>query len=440
MRDRFFELTDVLAKSLKGDEVFLATFNGENSDFVRFNRSAVRQAGSVRQGYMTVDLIAGKRHAKTTFTVSGDPAEDRLRLSASLEGLRARLPHMPEDPYLLYSTDVRDGEMAGECRLRDSGEVVGKILEAGKGKDLAGIYAAGGIYAGFANSLGQKNWFATHSFHLDWTYYLRADKAVKSSYAGFEWNDDQFARKIARANEQLITLAVPSKTIPRGRYRVYLAPAALAEFVGILGWDGFGLKSHRTKTTTLLKMIADGAKLNPAVTLCENTADGIAPNFQSEGYVKPPCVAMIEKGEFRNCLVSPRSAREYGLPAGQITGGESPESLDLAAGDIPEAEVLHRLGEGLYINTLWYLNYSDRSACRITGMTRFATFWVENGQIAAPLNVMRFDETMYRALGENLIGLTRERDFLPSAGTYSARSTSSARMPGALINDFSFTL
>jgi predicted Zn-dependent protease len=73
-------------------------------------------------------------------------------------------------------------------------------------------------------------------------------------------------------------------------------------------------------------------------------------------------------------------------------------------------------------------------------MTRFATFWVEGGRIAAPLNVMRFDETIYNMLGENLVGLTSTRDFLPSTSTYGARSTDSMRLPGALIRDFAFTL
>ena len=94
----------------------------------------------------------------------------------------------------------------------------------------------------------------------------------------------------------------------------------------------------------------------------------------------------------------------------------------------------------MYVNQLWYLNYSDVPACRITGMTRFATFWVEDGEIAAPLNVMRFDETVYRVLGENLLALTARRDFLPSRSTYGGRSTSSARLPGALVEGFRFTL
>jgi predicted Zn-dependent protease len=94
----------------------------------------------------------------------------------------------------------------------------------------------------------------------------------------------------------------------------------------------------------------------------------------------------------------------------------------------------------VYANQLHYLNYSDRPGGRITGMTRFATFWVEDGRITAPLNVMRFDETLYRALGENLLGLTRQLEFIPSDSTYGGRSTASARTPGALIEAFRFTL
>ena len=101
---------------------------------------------------------------------------------------------------------------------------------------------------------------------------------------------------------------------------------------------------------------------------------------------------------------------------------------------------MSQLGTGIYVGNVWYLNYSDRPACRTTGMTRFATFWVEDGEIKAPLNVMRFDETIYRMLGENLVGLTAEREMILDAGSYGARSVASGRLPGALVEDFTFTL
>ena len=139
-------------------------------------------------------------------------------------------------------------------------------------------------------------------------------------------------------------------------------------------------------------------------------------------------------------LVSPRTAKEYGIATNGANGSESASSLDLAAGNLPLSRVLQELDTGVFISNLWYLNFSDRSNFRLTGMTRFACFWVENGEIKAPLNVMRFDDSLFRILGENLLALTSEREMLIDSESYGARSTGSARLPGALVKDFVFVL
>lgn len=440
MQQAFYELADFLTGRLQGQEVLLLSFSGEQSDFIRFNHAQVRQAGSVTQQYLTLDLVQGQRHIKATVGLSGDAQTDRERSGSLLEKLRSQLASVPEDPYLLYATDVQSSERCGEDKLPSREAVLESILRAGRGKDLVGIHSQGGIFAGFANSLGQRNWFGSYSFNFDFSVYHEKDKAVKTGYAGFAWDEATFERKMREATEQLIILAKPAKTISPGQYRVYLAPAALEDFVSMLGYGGFSLKAHRTKTTSLLKMITEGATLSPLVTLQENTREGTSPDFQAAGYRKPDVVTLIEKGRYKDCLVSPRSAKEYAVAPNGASNGESPQSLDMAAGDMPVEDVLQRLGTGLYINQLHYLNYSDRPGCRITGMTRFATFWVENGKIEAPLNVMRFDETAYRVLGENLLALTKQRDFIPSASTYGGRSTSSVRVPGALVEKYNFTL
>lgn len=440
MQHYFYELSDGLFEALKAPEVLLVGFGGEDSDFVRFNQCRVRQPGHVKQAYLQLSLINGKRQARMSLSLQNEKAVDQAQLSQALERLRARISDLPEDPHLLYATDVNNTEQLGQNKLPECLEAVDGFLSGGEGKDMVGIYAQGGIHAGFANSLGQKNWFSSYSFNLDWSFYHNADKAVKTGYADFEWSDRAFQRKLSSASEQLAVLAKPAKTIEPGKYPVYLAPSALAGIVEVLSWGGFSMRAHKTRTTPFLKMIEEDATLSPAVTLTENTAEGIAPDFQGQGYLRPPKVTLVEAGRYKDCLVSPRSAKEYGAAPNGASGGEAPQSLDMAAGDIPQAEVLSRLDTGIYINQTWYLNFSDQSACRITGMTRFATFWVENGRITAPLNVMRFDETAFRALGDNLIGLTRERDFLPDAGTYEARSTGSLRLPGALVKDFTLTL
>ncbi len=445
MQADFYALFERCQETLRGEEILTGWFQGEGSDFVRFNHGRVRQPGTVDQRELVLRLVNGQRHATSNLTLSGVLEEDVARCIGALGRLRDRIPHLPEDPHLLLARDVMSSEDLGACELPESSDVVEAVHTAatgdGRSDDVVGIYAAGGIYRGFANSLGQRNWFRSYSFSLDWCLYHQADKAVKSTYAGFDWDLPTFERKMGLARRQVAVLARPAKKIRPGKYRVYLAPAALGELVGLVsGWGGFGLKAHKTKTTPLLRLVEDGSRLNSMVSLAEDTARGVAPTFQADGFVKPSRVSLIEEGRLCGHLISPRSAREFGVSPNGAGGDEAPVSLDMASGDLPAERVIETLEDGVWVGNLWYLNFSDRSACRVTGMTRFATFWVEGGEVVAPLSVMRFDETFYSALGENLVRLTDEEDFQISTGTYFRRSTDSARMPGALIENFSLTL
>ena len=73
-------------------------------------------------------------------------------------------------------------------------------------------------------------------------------------------------------------------------------------------------------------------------------------------------------------------------------------------------------------------------------MTRFETFWFENGVVVAPVDVQRFDDTLYRMLGDNLEALTAERELMLSSSTYGARMLTSATLPGAIVSEMNFTL
>jgi predicted Zn-dependent protease len=263
---------------------------------------------------------------------------------------------------------------------------------------------------------------------------------VKTTYAGSDWSGTELERKMAFAREQLARLAEPPRDLAPGPYRAYIAPAAMNEVLGMLSWAGFGLKSRNTKQSALIRMADQDVRLSPRVTIRENTRDGLASGFQADGFVRPAEVPLVEDGRLAAPLVSPRSAREYGVATNGANAGETPESLDLAGGTLAEADALSALGTGIYVGNLWYLNFSDRSACRLTGMTRFASFWVENGRIVQPLNVMRFDDTAYRILGSNLEDLTRERSLVPDSDTYGERSSLSVRTPGALLGEFTLTL
>ena len=73
-------------------------------------------------------------------------------------------------------------------------------------------------------------------------------------------------------------------------------------------------------------------------------------------------------------------------------------------------------------------------------MTRFATFWVEGGKVVAPINVMRFDDSLFRLFGSNLVDLSDAPELMLSSESYGSRQLTSTRLPGALVSEMAFTL
>lgn len=438
MQSYFYSVSDRLFKQVPADHELLVNFSGEESDFIRFNHARVRQAGSVEHHHVGLKLIHGRRHASAHCDVSGDVDDDARHLQAQLRQLHDHLQHLPPDPYLSYATDVHSGAHVLEQPGPPRHEVIDTIVSAAGDADLVGIWASGRMHFGFANSLGQRNWHSVSNFNFDWSCHTTGDKAVKGQHAGSRWSTQSLHDAIAQSRVQLTLMGQPARTLAPGRYRAYLAPTAVAELLDTLAQGGFGLKSHRTAQSPLLKMTREGVQLDPRVHLQENHRMGFSPLFTPEGFIKPARITVIEQGTYAQSLTDARSATEYDSPVN--AAGEYPESLDMEGGHLAANRIVDELDTGLYINNLWYCNFSDRNNGRITGMTRFGCFWVENGRVQAPINVMRFDDTIYRILGDGLADLTRERQLIADPCTYERRSTAVQHLPGILIDDFQLTL
>jgi predicted Zn-dependent protease len=437
--DTFHALVDWLRDAVKEPEHFTLGYNAEASQFIRFNHAKVRQAGQVQQASATLKLIHEGCQADLQLTLSGEYGVDCQRLAEALQQLREILPLVALDPYLQLNTDAWHSHAVQEQPLPESARVLEQIRQGAQGFDLVGIYAAGPVSRGFASSWGALGWHQANSFNLDWSLFHANGEAVKANYAGEDWNDEAFAQRMNSATEQLVFLGRPLKTLAPGQYRAYLAPAALDEIIGMLCWGGFSAQSLANKDSPLQRLYGGDTRLSPLVTMAEQVSGSLSPAFSAEGYPRAD-LTLIQAGKARDQLINSRSAAEYGLTGNGADAGESPSALSMAAGDLPQAEILARLGTGLYISNLWYLNYSDQPAARMTGLTRFATFWVENGQIQAPVSTMRFDDSVYSLLGTQLEALTRERELILSTGTYSERQTSSTHLPGALVGRLMLTL
>ena len=437
--DHFQALVQWLRDAVQAPEHFTLGYSAETSDFIRFNHAKVRQAGQVRQATAFLTLIADGRQADLQLTLAEDLALDRPRLAEALQPLRETLPLLPQDPYLQLNSSQWQSHDVQDSPLPDSGAVVDTIASAAAGLDLVGIYAAGPICRGFASSWGALGWHQANSFNFDFSLFHANGEAVKANYAGQHWEAAQFHQRLAQASNQLEFLGRPLKALQPGQYRAYLAPAALDEIIGMLAWGGFSAQAIASKNSPLQRLYSGELNLAEQVSFREQVSGSLSPAFSEEGYPRSD-LALVQHGRAAERLVDSRSAAEYGLACNGAGWGEGPSALQMAAGELAQADVLAQLGTGLYISNLWYLNYSDLPAARLTGLTRFATFWVEDGQIQAPVSTMRFDDSVYSLLGSQLEGLTRERELILSTSTYGQRQTSSSLLPGALVKALALTL
>ncbi|KIY38939.1 Zn-dependent protease [Pseudomonas sp. 10-1B] len=439
MKHAFETLVGDVRTALQAGEQFTLGYSAEQSQFVRFNHAKVRQAGEVSQASAQLRLMRDGRQAEQQVTLSGDAQLDRQRLTDALEQLRQTLPLLAVDPYLRLDESAWHSHSQQEQALPELSEVLALLDGEAGDLDLVGIYAAGPICRGFASSFGAFGWHQANSFNFDWSLFHENGQAVKANYAGQVWNADDFTARLRQAREQLGFLGRPAVTLKPGSYRAYLAPAAMDEIAGMLCWGGFSAQALATGNSALQRLYNGDARLSPLVSFTEQVSGSLSPAFSDEGSPRLD-VPLIQQGEALQRLISARSAAEFELLANGADSYESPCALSLAPGNLANEQILERLGTGLYISNLWYLNYSDLPAARMTGLTRFATFWVENGQIQGPVSTMRFDDSLYSLLGSQLEDLTLAREMILSTSTYGQRSTGSSHLPGALVKGLTLTL
>jgi predicted Zn-dependent protease len=291
-----------------------------------------------------------------------------------------------------------------------------------------------------AHSGGQKHWFYTENFSLDYSLYTDSQRALKGTFAGSKWNPEAYAQDIKKAKQQLALLDRKPIRVTRGTHRTYLAPAAVYDLVSMLNWGGISEAAIQQGDSPLRKLKQGEKSFSKLFNLDQNFQKGEVPRFNAEGELAPEVLPLIEKGQLRNSLVSARTSKEYGIPSNHANGSETFRAPFVSGGSLNESEVLKELGTGLYLSNLHYLNWSDHPGGRITGMTRYACFWVEKGELVAPIESMRFDDTLFQLFGSSLLNLTQTPVFMPEVGTYEMRDLGGMWCPGILLEGMAFTL
>lgn len=440
----FNAVLSAVSDQLQPEEAFTLELTAEQSQFTRFNRAKVRQTGIVTDGALEFTLMSSAsgsdRRSFRTVPMTGDRTIDVHHITEALASLREELPQLPVDPYLVLPHGDATSREVHQGKLLAADELAAALLTPVADLDFTGIYAGGSMIRAYGDSAGQNHWFATDSFTLDYSLFTADGQAVKGTVAGREWDAAAYAAKLKESRIQLERMAIAPKTLEPGQYRTYLAPAAVAEFMSMFSWGAVSESALQKGGSALGRLRRGDASLSPKFVLKENFSHGLVPRFNDLGDVAPPSLTLIEDGQLKNSLISARTAKEYNLESNGAAGWEGLRSPEILPGQLPTSDVLNALGTGLYVSNLHYLNWSDRPTGRITGMTRYACFWVENGTIVAPIKNLRFDESLYQCLGEQLVELTDTQEFVPEVGSYEHRDLGGIWTPGILVNNFTYTL
>ncbi|WP_445635717.1 TldD/PmbA family protein [Nostoc sp. DSM 114161] len=436
----FNQLIETLIIKKSEDEQFTVRLSSERSQFTRFNHAKVRQTGCVADGWIELTLMKDGRSSSRQFPFTGNWDRDWQLVYSALQELRDELILLPIDPYLVLPSGNNTSREIHSGNLLSEEAVVTTILELVSELDFTGIYAGGVVIKAYGDSSGQKHWFATDSFTLDYSLFIKSGQAVKGTFAGSDWDKDAYIAKINEAKKQLELLYRPTKELPRGQYKTYFAPAAVADLLMMLSWGSVSEADIQQGNSSLAALWRQEKQLSLKFSLKENFQRGLVPRFNELGEIAALELPIIEKGYLVNTLVNSRTAKEYGKVANGANGSETLRAPEVSPGNLVFDQILPSLDTGLYVSNLHYLNWSDRQTGRITGMTRYACFWVENGEIIAPIENLRFDESLYRFWGENLIDLTTFQEFIPEVGTYESRQLGGSLVPGMLVEDFTYTL
>lgn len=429
----------ILSKKQAGEEVTV-TLSGEKTQFVRFNKSKIRQGTDVHQLNLSIAIQKDEKEYSYGFSITGNLSNDQIKIDDIYQTCRSRMQDMSKATFFVPFKNNGRSSVSNTGELIEITELTNILCHETVHIDLAGILTSGISFKGNVNSLGQSHWFESESFSVDYSLYSEKEKAVKGSYGGSAFDLDSFKAKLEESIRNLKHMEKDNKVLDPGKYRCYLAPAAVNEILSIFCWGGTSQGALKQGSSPLLPYENEGKRLSPLFNLNEDFSLGLTGQFNEDGEVFAQKLPIFKNGQLENLLVSSRTAKEYSLNSNAANSEESPRSPVIESGNLSRKDILKQLGTGLYISNLHYLNWSDQKQGRITGMTRFACFWVENGEIIAPIKDLRFDDTIYHIWGDNLEQITDFSETELENGTYSSRSLGGSQCPGMIVKDFNFTL
>lgn len=247
---------------------------------------------------------------------------------------------------------------------------------------------------------------------------LVASQDGRSSYARALHRDAARLADLSSVVDGLVGL--PARSLEPGRYRALLEPQAMVVLAATLAQIGFhpvdGAFAGRLGERVLDEQVSiadDGAD-----------PDGLPTTFDCAGTPKQR-VQLVDRGVAAGVIE--RSTGHATPPAWRFGGGPSPSHVLVAAGDTDD--LVAACDTGLRVQRVDYVRVIHPKQTLVTGSTRDATLWLENGVAVARAPQFRFTVRLDELLGSLVaLGVGRERG--------ETAFMESVVAPGAVVTEF----
>ena len=439
--ERALELADRAWRAAEGDEAD-AVVHTERSAFVRFAGSAVHQPTLIQDESVTVRVVRdGKVGTASTNRTGTEGLRAAARRAEEAAENSPRDAHFPGLPAPVPVSDVEGfDEETAALTPDEQARRAWTTIEGAPAIDLFGYFTSAVTELAVASSAG----VAASQAMTDAAVRALAASDEKSGYAeATSWKAGEIdPASVAREAAEKAERTRGAGEVPPGTYRAVLEPYAFAELLWYFAFTsltGLSLLEERSYLSGRM-----GEPLfDPSFSLADDGRDprGLPKAFDFEG-VPRQRVAIVEEGVARNVVWDRRSAaradREstgHALAPPAQGEGPIPFNLVVSTGDASVEELAERVGDGLYVTRLHYVNTVDPREGLFTGMTRDGTFRIEGGRVTTPLVNLRFT-TSFPRLAKRLHGLSREAKLVNLSDFYDERYAFGAVVPAVATEAF----
>ncbi|MCK5072913.1 MAG: hypothetical protein KAQ98_05765 [Bacteriovoracaceae bacterium] len=213
------------------------------------------------------------------------------------------------------------------------------------------------------------------------------------------------------------------KTLKPGKYSAVISSMALNELYLMMSYYGLDRKEmdlgYSAFTGKLGKKIAD----NRVNIFCDPDKPEISSQPFSEEGLPIKEHHIIKDGILQNVPTTRFWAKEKGLHPWTIS------NLIMTPGNKSDQELVSQVERGFYIKELWYIRLVKNEDLTMTGMTRNALYYIEDGKIKSGATHFRWNDSPLRML-------ERIEDIGTAQGLIAKKWGIPTMIPSLLVKDF----